>query len=109
MKRTIWQVHDLEFTRRTLLRLAALAPIAGTARAAEQEFVGKSVTFASWGGSFQDAPETRTHPSGRLRLTGFATGAARRAAPREACGALRRVADEAFADAGFAVFFVLDL
>jgi hypothetical protein len=31
MKNTIWQVHDPEFIRRTLLRLAALAPIARTA------------------------------------------------------------------------------
>jgi len=59
---------------------------------------------------FEIIPWFTPFPSGRLlRLAGFATGAARRAAPREACGALRRVADEAFADAGFAVFFVLDL
>src|SRR4051812_10912768 len=50
MKNTIWQAYDPEFTRRTLLQLAALAPLAGTARAAGQEFAGKSVTFASWGG-----------------------------------------------------------
>jgi len=27
MKNMIWQAHDPEFTRRTLLRLATLAPI----------------------------------------------------------------------------------
>ena len=58
MKNPIWQTHDPEFTRRTLLRLAALAPIAGTARAAGPEFAGKSLTFASWGGAFQDAQAT---------------------------------------------------
>jgi hypothetical protein len=34
MKNHIWQAHDPEFTRRTLLRLAMLALLADTARAA---------------------------------------------------------------------------
>jgi putative spermidine/putrescine transport system substrate-binding protein len=62
MTRTLWPAHDPEFTRRMLLRLGALAgansvlaSIPGGASAAGSEFAGKSVTFASWGGSFQDA------------------------------------------------------
>ena len=62
MTETRWLTHDPEFARRTLLRLAALAgvngalaSIAGTAEAANEQFAGKTVTFASWGGSYQDA------------------------------------------------------
>ena len=40
MKNQIWQAHDPEFTRCTLLRLATLALLAGTACAAGQEFAG---------------------------------------------------------------------
>ena len=62
MTETRWLTHDPEFARRTLLRLAALAgvngalaSVAGTAVAANEQFAGKTVTFASWGGSYQDA------------------------------------------------------
>lgn len=54
--------HDSELTRRTLLHLSALAgtggllqSIVGEAQAAGQQFAGKKVTFASWGGAYQDA------------------------------------------------------
>jgi hypothetical protein len=40
MKNQIWQAHDPEFTRCTLLRLATLALLAGAACAAGQEFAG---------------------------------------------------------------------
>jgi putative spermidine/putrescine transport system substrate-binding protein len=65
MKSRLWQGHDPEFTRRTLLRAAGLAgtsaalvSLPGTGASAAQQFAGKSVTFASWGGSFQDAQAT---------------------------------------------------
>jgi putative spermidine/putrescine transport system substrate-binding protein len=62
LKNTLWQTNDPAFTRRALLHAAGLAGATGilasvgdrAARAA-QEFAGKSVVFASWGGSFQDA------------------------------------------------------
>jgi putative spermidine/putrescine transport system substrate-binding protein len=58
MKHITWQSHDPEFSRRALLHLTGLA-MAGAlgprmARAAG-EVAGKTITFASWGGSYQDA------------------------------------------------------
>src|SRR6185437_9602040 len=56
------QSHDLGLTRRVLLQAAGLAAAGGTlgisreAHAA-QEFAGKTVSFASWGGSYQDAQD----------------------------------------------------
>ena len=41
MKNTTWQAHDPELTRRTPLRLAALAPLAETAWAAGRDLAGK--------------------------------------------------------------------
>ncbi len=65
MKSRFFSAHDPEFTRRALLRLSVLAGIGGSlgattskADAAGGEFAGKNVTFASWGGSYQDAQAT---------------------------------------------------
>ena len=62
MTNAIWQAHDPTFTRRALLRAAGLAGVGGTLvglsgadASAAGKFAGKSVTFASWGGSYQDA------------------------------------------------------
>jgi len=53
-----WRGHDPEFSRRALLLATGALGISGAlpvlpARA--KPFDGKTVTFASWGGSFQDA------------------------------------------------------
>ncbi len=65
MKKMIWQAHDPGFTRRAVLRVAGLAgaggvlgSLGGKAASAAQQFAGRSVTFASWGGSYQDAQTT---------------------------------------------------
>lgn len=55
MKSTIWHSHDSEFSRRTLLRVAGLAALPIAPAFAAESFAGKTVTFASWGGSYQDA------------------------------------------------------
>ncbi len=51
--------HDPEFSRRALLAAAGALGLVGVAgpaaRAQAKPFAGKTVTFASWGGSFQDA------------------------------------------------------
>jgi putative spermidine/putrescine transport system substrate-binding protein len=60
-KPTDWQPHDPGLTRRVLLQAAGLAAagatLGGRSAAAAQEFAGKTVSFASWGGSYQDAQD----------------------------------------------------
>jgi putative spermidine/putrescine transport system substrate-binding protein len=54
-----WSGHDPEFSRRALLTAAGALGLAGIVApvggARAKPFDGKSVTFASWGGAFQDA------------------------------------------------------
>lgn len=51
------QGHDPEFSRRALLLAGAagLTALGGRAGQAAPSYAGKTVTFASWGGSYQDA------------------------------------------------------
>ena len=62
MNKPTWEPHDSGFTRRALLQAAgiaaaggALAPLASTPASAAGKYAGKTITFASWGGSYQDA------------------------------------------------------
>jgi len=61
MKQRFWESDDSGLTRRALLHAAGLAAagalpsLAATPAAAAANFAGKTVTFASWGGSYQDA------------------------------------------------------
>src|SRR5215472_3397195 len=54
-----WSGHDPEFSRRALLTAAGALGLGGllaqASSARAKPFNGKTVTFASWGGSFQEA------------------------------------------------------
>jgi putative spermidine/putrescine transport system substrate-binding protein len=62
MGKPMWPAHDPGLTRRAVMRAAglaglggALAPLGGGTAFGAQEYAGKTITFASWGGSYQDA------------------------------------------------------